>query len=102
MAASFSKIYLVEFNRCVGDDIKKVVRKLRRIGYRASLIRHKTTLIIERPDDKTFALFKRELASMAQPQIGSIIMASPEGRFWLMDNKGNMAGTWQKVDEEML
>src|SRR5688572_7552346 len=95
-------LYLAEFNRCVGDNIENVVRRLRRRGYEVARIRHKTTVLIRRPDGSKLRQLKTDLASLAQPSRGSIILSSTSGRFWLLDNKGNQPGAFQSIDEDLL
>lgn len=91
--------YIAEFNRCVGDNIQNVVRTLRRKGYTVSRIRHKTTVAIRRPDDRSFRRFKTDLAALVQPNIGSMVLASTSGRIWLLDNKGNSPGELQRITD---
>ncbi len=98
----FRQVYLAEFNRATGDNIKNVVRRLRDKGYEASTIRHKTTVLIRRPTDCEFKTFKSDLASLVQPRIGSMVLCSTTGNFWLLDNKGNQPGVFQKISEKDL
>lgn len=48
-------VYLVEYNRCKGDNINGVTKNLRKKGYDVKKIRHKTTIMVKRPDDKSFS-----------------------------------------------
>jgi hypothetical protein len=91
-------VYMAEFNRCVGDNINNVVRRLRRRGYEVALLRHKTTVLIRRPAGSTFREFRNDLAEMVQPVRGSMILSSTSGKFWLLDNKGNQPGKLRRVD----
>jgi hypothetical protein len=90
-------VYLAEFNRCMGDNIENVIRRLRRRGYEVARIRHKTTILIRRPAGSTFKQFRRDLADLVQPQRGSMVLSSTSGKFWLLDNKGNQPGVLQRV-----
>lgn len=101
-STSLENIYLVEFNRCRGDNIKNVIRRLHRKGYEASLIRHKTTVLIKRPLGSRFSDFKDDLLELVQPRIGSLIMSSTSGKFWMLDNKGNFPGIFQKISAKDL
>ena len=92
-------LYLAEFNRCIGDNIKNVIRRLRRKGYVVSRIGHKTTILIRRPTGSKFKQFKADLAELVQPKIGSMVLSSTSGRFWLLDNKGNRPGQLQQIGE---
>lgn len=96
------RIYMAEFNRCVGDNIKNVIRRLRRKGYDVDSIRHKTTVLIRRPEGLSFKDFRKDLAELVQPRIGSLALSSTSGKFWLLDNKGNMPGVLQKITAEDL
>jgi hypothetical protein len=97
VAEFFKQIYLAEFNRAKGDSIKKVIRTLRAKGYDVSPIRHKTTILIRRPKAAGFGQFKEDLAELVQGRIGSMILCSTSGRFWLLDNKGNQPGKLQLI-----
>jgi hypothetical protein len=103
MAGSTLKnIYVAEFNRCVGDSIKNVVRRLRAKGYEVSVIRHRTTVILRRPSGQSFKKFKKHIAELVQDNIGSVLMSSTSGKIWLLDNKGNQPGVLQLIDEKDL
>jgi hypothetical protein len=93
-------LYLAEFNRCKGDSIKNVVRRLRNRGYEVAVIRHKTTVIIRRPSGSTFKQFRSDLAELVQPWIGSMVLSSTSGKFWLLDNKGNQPGVLQRIGSD--
>ena len=41
--------YFAEFNRVIGDNIRIAAKSLNRIGLGASILPHKTSLVIERP-----------------------------------------------------
>ena len=91
------KLYMAEFNRCVTDNIKNVIRKLRAKGYEVTRVRHKTTVLIQRPKGVSFKEFCDDLNELVQPRIGSVIMSSTSGKFWLLDNKGNSPGIFQEI-----
>lgn len=95
-------VYLAEFNRCVGDNIENVVRRLRRRGYEVARVAHKTTILIRRPTSSKFRNFKTDLADMVQPRIGGLIVSSTSGKFWQLDNKGNRPGILHRIDRGMI
>lgn len=99
---AFRKLYMAEFNRCKGDNIANVLRRLRRKGYQATKVGHKTSILIRRPSRQRFAEFKEDLAELIQPRIGGLILSSTSGRFWRMDNTGNKPGILQRVTAEDL
>ena len=92
-----SHVYMAEFNRCIGDNIENVVRRLRARGYEVARIAHKTTILIRRPADVTLARFKSDLALQVQPRIGSVALSSTSGNLWLLDNKGNKPGIFNRL-----
>jgi hypothetical protein len=96
------RLYMAEFNRCIGDNIKNVVRALRAKGYEVGRIRHKTTVLIRRPEGLSFKNLRSDLGELAQPRIGSVILCSTSGRFWLLDNKGNSPGIFVAITGEDL
>ena len=95
----FKNFYIAEFNRSVGDSIRNVARALRAQGYNVAHIRHKTTILIKRPSDKSFSEFKNDLSQLVQNRIGSMTLCSTSGRIWLLDNKGNRAGEFQRITQ---
>lgn len=99
MAKSILKyVYLVEFNRCKGDSINKVSRKLRNEGYEVKKIRHKTTILVKRPSGCKLSRLKEDIANLVQDKIGSAILASSSGKMWQLDNTGNQPGVFQVLD----
>ena len=95
-------VYLAEFNRCVGDNIENVVRRLRRRGYEVARVGHKTTILIRRPVGSKIRSFKADLAAMVQPKIGGMILSSTSGKFWQLDNRGNRPGVLYRIDRGMI
>lgn len=96
-APFFKHFYMAEFNRGLGDNINNVVRKLRRKGYDAIKLGHKTTIIIRRPSDVRFRVMKDDLSELAQNRIGGIILSSTSGKMWRLDNRGNRPGIFQPI-----
>ena len=99
---SLRKMYMAEFNRCKGDTIANVLRRLRRKGYAVSKLGHKTTVLIRRPPHQKFNAFKDDLAELVQPRIGGLILSSTSGKFWRLDNTGNQPGVLQRVTADDL
>lgn len=98
----FRQVYMAEFNRAKGDNIKNVVSRLRAKGYEVSRIRHKTTIILKRPSTISFDQFKKDLCKLVQKRVGSMVLCSTTGRFWLLDNTGNRPGEFQAISESDL
>lgn len=94
------KIYMAEFNRCKGDNIKNVIRRLRAKGYEVAKVGHKTTILIRRPAGQKFKWFKSDLTNLVQPKIGGLILSSTSGKFWKLSNSGNRPGTLQLITED--
>lgn len=95
-------VYLAEFNRCVGDNIENVVRRLRRRGYEVARVAHKTSILIRRPAGSKFRSFKTDLAAMVQPRIGGMILSSTSGKFWQLNNRGNRPGELYRIDRGVI
>ncbi|MDR6853661.1 uncharacterized protein (UPF0335 family) [Sphingomonas sp. BE123] len=99
---AFQNVYVAEFNRCIGDNIKNVVRRLRAKGYEVSVIRHKTTVLLRRPSGQSFRSFRKDIAALVQDRIGSVVVSSTSGKIWIIDNKGNQAGEMRLITENDL
>jgi hypothetical protein len=66
-----NRVYVAEFNRAYGDNIRMAARRLeRRWGLNVDMLPHKTTLRIERPADMSWSTFKDALRSVIQPRAG--------------------------------
>lgn len=90
--------YFAEFNRPRGDSIRVTQRGLCRSGLRASRIAHKTSLIIERPEDMSWQCFKRAIRAELQPRRGSVVIFSERTRnIFLCSNRGNRPGRFQRL-----
>ena len=68
--------YFAEFNRVVGDNIRVAARSLNRMGLQASLLPHKTSLVIERPKSMSWAQFRAAILAVLQPHRGSVMLSS--------------------------
>jgi hypothetical protein len=71
-----SKIYVGEFNRCRGDNIRHCARRLGRRGIPAFVLPHKTSLRIERSADMGWVDFKQAIRAQLNPRIGSVLLHS--------------------------
>jgi hypothetical protein len=89
--------YIAEFNRCVGDSIWRVVRRLQRRGYEVERVPQLTTLSIRRPVGVTMSEFRADLRSLLQPRRGSLILCSSSGRAWSCNMRGNRPGDFVKI-----
>ena len=91
------RTYFGEFNRVVGDNIRRAMSVLRSWGLDVQLLPHKTALPIERPDDMTWTDFKRAIRAVLQPRRGSAMISSEStGRTYVCSNRGNQPGTFQR------
>jgi hypothetical protein len=82
--------YFGEFNRVRGDNIRLAAKRLRKRGMGASVLPHKTALVIERPDTMNWVDFSRTVLSILQPQRGSVMLSSEStGRTFICQNRGN-------------
>jgi hypothetical protein len=89
--------YVGEFNRCIGDNIRRCARQLRRLGLDAEPIPHKTALRIGRPEHITWPQFKDAIRSVIQPGRGSVLLFSQHtGNAFVCSNSGNQPGVFQK------
>ena len=85
--------YFCEFNRVVGDNIRVAAKRLRKLGLGASVLPHKTALLIERPKSMSWADFSQAVRSILQPRRGSVMLSSETtGRTFICQNHGNRAG----------
>lgn len=89
--------YVAEFNRCVGDSIRRVKRRLERRGYQVEFVPQLTTLLIRRPAGVTMKQFRADLRTLLQPRQGSLILCSSSGRAWSCNMRGNRAGDFVRI-----
>ena len=89
--------YIAEFNRCVGDSICRVIRRLERRGYEVDRVPQLTTLRIRRPAGVTMSQFRSDLRSLLQPRRGSLILCSSSGRAWSCNMRGNRPGDFVQI-----
>jgi uncharacterized protein YqgV (UPF0045/DUF77 family) len=91
------RTYFGEFNRAVGDNIRRAMSVLRSWGLDVQLMPHKTALRIERPEDMSWADFKRAIRAVLQPRRGSVMISSEStGRTYVCSNRGNQPGSFQR------
>lgn len=90
--------YFAEFNRVIGDNIRIAAKSLNRIGLGASILPHKTSLVIERPSSMSWGQFTAAVRAVLQPRRGSVIMSSQHsGKAWICQNRGNRPGYFQRL-----
>ena len=89
--------YIAEFNRCVGDNIARVIRRLERRGYVVERVPQLTTLRIRRPKNAEFSEFLDDLRELLQPRRGSLILCSSSGRAWSCNMRGNRPGEFVRI-----
>lgn len=92
-------VYVVELNRCRGDNVLLAAQRFTRRGINASVIRqHKTTLRLERPKGMTWQAFKAEVRRELQPRQGSALVHSHRsGRTYVCSNSGNRSGRFDRI-----
>src|SRR3546814_20109025 len=81
--------YVAEFNRCLGDNISRAIRRLERLGYEVERVSHLTTLSIRRPRGCSFAEFSDDLSALLHPRRGRVVLSSRSGRAWFLILLGN-------------
>lgn len=87
------KRYFAEFNRVIGDNLKKAVKKLTNYGIKSQILHHKTSILIERPLEMEWAAFKAAIVSVLQPRRGSVMIHSERsGHTYICSNRGNRPG----------
>jgi hypothetical protein len=92
------KVYVAEFNRAVGDNIRTCARQLARQGLGVDILPHKTTLRIERPADMPWSMFTAALRSVIQPLRGAVLLFSKAtGNVFICSNAGNLPGRFQRI-----
>lgn len=85
--------YVVEFNRCIGDNIYRLAEKLRRLGFSVLVLKHKTTLKIGRPRSIDWTRFKEIMRATIQKRHGSLFLCSKTtGNTFICSNRGNRPG----------
>lgn len=89
--------YLAEFNRCLGDNIGRVIRRLDRLGYDIERVPQLTALKITPPRGGDFSGLKSDLSALLQPRRGSLTLASSSGRSWSCSMRGNRPGDFVRI-----
>jgi hypothetical protein len=93
------KVYVAEFNRASGDNIRTCARRLGQRGLNVDIVPHKTTLRIERPANMDWSTFKNALRSVIQPMRGAVLLFSKStGNVFVCSNAGNQPGRFQRID----
>lgn len=91
-------VYIGEFNRPRGDNIRRTATRLRRKGIvDVTHFCHLTTLRMVRPSGMSFSEFKAILRVELQPRIGGMVLFSRRtGNAFRCSNKGNRPGVFLK------
>lgn len=90
--------YFAEFNRVIGDNIRIAEKSLNRMGLKASIIPHKTSLMIERPKSMPWIKFTGAILAILQPRRGSVMLSSEHsGKTWICQNNGNYPRHFQHL-----
>lgn len=93
----FRHRYIAEFNRCVGDNTSRIIRRLERQGYVVERVPQLTTLVIRRPRAKGFMDFRDDLRALLQPRRGSLVLSSSSGGAWSCNMRGNRPGDFVRL-----
>jgi hypothetical protein len=89
---------VIETNRIIFDSVRKGAKFLRRHGLDVEVAPHKTTLIVERPEGVTWRQFRKLVAAVLQPRIGSAVIFSEwSGRSYVCSNRGNRPGEFVEL-----
>ncbi|UCI05238.1 hypothetical protein [Mesorhizobium sp. B1-1-8] len=89
--------YFGEFNRVRGDNIRLAARRLRRRGLDATILSHRTTLEISRPEDMPWSVFTGAIRAQLQPRRGSVMISSEQtGNTFLCSFVGNQTGRFRR------
>jgi len=85
--------YFAEFNRVTSDNIRIAAKKLARQGLSVTVLAHKTSLLIEKPDSMSWSELKDALRSVLQPRRGSVMLSSETtGKTFICRYGGNRPG----------
>lgn len=88
--------YFGEFNRVKGDNIRNAARRLRRRGIDATVLAHRTTLEMIRPDGMSWADFANAIRAQLQPRRGSAVISSERtGNTFICSFAGNQTGRFR-------
>lgn len=95
-----AKLYVAEFNRCVGDQIRRCAARLQRKGIPATVLPHRTSLLLERPRGMGWNAFLDAIFAELQPRVGSVLLHSRwSGVSRICRNFGNRRGEFISVEE---
>jgi len=90
--------YFGEFNRVIGNNIRRAARALQRAGLDVEVLPHKTALLIRRRMSMPWNDFTRAIRSVLQPRRGSVIISSEAtGNTFICQNSGNQPGRFQRL-----
>lgn len=85
--------YFAEFNRVVRDNIRVASARLRGQGLEATVLPHRTSLVIERPRGMSWRTFTLAINSVLHPRLGSVMLSSETtGNTFICSNRGNRPG----------
>lgn len=89
--------YFAEFNRVIGDNIRRTEQSLRQAGLGVTVLPHKTSLVIERPSSVSWTDLKNAIRAVLQPRRGSVIISSEStGKTFICQNGGNSPGLFKR------
>lgn len=90
--------YIAEWNRVLGDNIRRAATRLQKKGVLVSVLPHKTALLIERPDEMGWIEFKNLVRNELNRRHGSVLLFSEStGNTFICQYRGNRPGRFQRV-----
>ncbi len=90
--------YFAEFNRVRSDNIRRVAASLQRCGLDVSILTHRTSLEIIRPDEMSWKSFTHAIRAQLQPRRGSVLISSERtGNTFICSFAGNKPGRFQRL-----
>lgn len=90
--------YFAEFNRVRGDNIRRAATSLRRRGLDVSILAHRTSLEIIRPDEMSWKRFTNAIRAQLQPRRGSVLISSERtGNTFVCSFASNQPGRFQRL-----
>jgi len=90
--------YFAEFNRVRGDSIRRAAMSLRRRGLDVSVLPHRTSLEIIRPNEMSWKKFTNAIRAQLQPRRGSVLISSEStGNTFICSYASNQPGRFQRL-----
>lgn len=90
--------YFAEFNRVRGDNIRRAATRLRRHGLDVSILAHRTSLEMNRPDGMSWKSFTNAIRAQLQPRRGSVLISSERtGNTFICSFASNQPGRFQRL-----